>query len=57
LLEIRKWLKLNGEAVHGTSPWEFFGQGPTEVAKGHFGEMKIKDFLIHGTGFGPTIDR
>jgi alpha-L-fucosidase len=44
LLEIGRWLKLNGEAIYGTRPWDVFGEGPTPVVEGHFGERKIKDF-------------
>lgn len=44
LLEIGKWLKINGEAIYGTRPWDIFGEGPTKVTEGSFGERKIKDF-------------
>ncbi|QVY66015.1 alpha-L-fucosidase [Polaribacter sp. Q13] len=27
--EIGAWLKINGEAVYATRPWEIFGEGPT----------------------------
>ncbi|MGQ1783704.1 MULTISPECIES: alpha-L-fucosidase [unclassified Saccharicrinis] len=27
--EIGKWLKVNGEAVYATRPWEIYGEGPT----------------------------
>jgi alpha-L-fucosidase len=30
LLEIGRWLALNGEAIYGTRPWGVFGEGPTE---------------------------
>lgn len=30
LLEIGKWLNINGEGVYGTRPWNISGEGPTE---------------------------
>lgn len=27
---IGKWLKINGEAVYATRPWDIYGEGPTE---------------------------
>jgi alpha-L-fucosidase len=44
LLAIGAWLKINGEAIYGTRPFQVFGEGPTEVKGGHFGEAKIKEF-------------
>lgn len=51
LLEIGRWLKLNGEAIYGTRPWETFGEGPTEVKQGSFGESAIKDFTAEDIRF------
>lgn len=36
LLELGKWLALNGEAVYSTRPWTVFGDGPTTLDKGDF---------------------
>jgi len=33
LLELGKWLDLNGQAIYATRPWLAFGQGPTKMPK------------------------
>jgi len=38
LLELGKWMDINGEAIYGTRPWKVFGEGPTSVEGGHFKE-------------------
>ncbi len=36
---IGKWLRRNGTAIYGSRPWKTFGEGPTEVKAGMFGEQ------------------
>jgi alpha-L-fucosidase len=38
LSELRDWMAVNAEAIHGTRPWVVHGEGPTETAAGAFKE-------------------
>ena len=38
-----RWMDVNGEAIYATRPWKIFGEGPTTLASGSFGEKKLKD--------------
>lgn len=44
LLAIGGWLKVNGEAIYGSSPWKRFGEGPTKVVAGTFQDTKTKPY-------------
>ncbi len=44
LLEIGKWLDINGEAIYSTRPWHIYGEGPTEIPEGAFTDTKRSDF-------------
>jgi alpha-L-fucosidase len=40
---ITDWMRINGDAaIHGSRPYRVFGEGPTQVGGGMFGEGKVK---------------
>ena len=44
LLEIGRWLEINGEAIYGTRPWKVYGEGPTEPMGGEFKDVEAEPF-------------
>jgi alpha-L-fucosidase len=42
--QIGAWMSRNSEAIFGTRPWRVFGEGPTHVQGGMFGEQKAAEF-------------
>ncbi|HCS48118.1 MAG TPA: hypothetical protein DIW61_07640 [Candidatus Aminicenantes bacterium] len=44
LLEVGRWLEVNGESIYGTRPWRVFGEGPTRVSEGMFTDTKRAAF-------------
>ncbi|MGC8779354.1 MAG: alpha-L-fucosidase [Anaerolineae bacterium] len=51
LLEIGRWLAINGEAIYGTRPWKIYGEGPTEVYEGGFTDTKRAAFTPRDVRF------
>ena len=44
LLTIGKWLEKNGDGIYGTTYWQIFGEGPTEVDTGAFTDCNRTPF-------------
>ena len=58
LLEIGRWLQVNGEAIYGSRPWKVFGEGPTQVVEGSFNDTKRQPFTsadLRFTSKGSTV--
>ncbi|MFC1718404.1 alpha-L-fucosidase [Candidatus Poribacteria bacterium] len=51
LLDIGRWLWLNGEAIYGSRPWKVFGEGPTAVTSGKFTDTKRESFTSQDIRF------
>lgn len=52
LLEMGRWLKLNGEAIYGASPWVIHGEGPTKMKlSGSFAEREEISYTAEDVRF------
>ncbi|WP_058308537.1 alpha-L-fucosidase [Gracilibacillus massiliensis] len=51
LLEIGKWLKINGEAIYGSKVWRKSEEGPTMIEEGQFTDSKSKSFTSEDIRF------
>jgi alpha-L-fucosidase len=51
LLDVGRWLKMNGEAIYGTRPWHVFGEGPTKTAAGPFHDTETQVYTAQDFSF------
>ncbi len=42
LAGLAAWMRVNGEAIFGTRPWQVYGEGPARVAGGGFNEGSLR---------------
>lgn len=55
LKEIGDWLRINGEAIYGTRPWDICQEGPTVMRDNNFDEKKISEQIELGYMMEDTI--
>ncbi len=59
LKELGQWMKINSQAIYATRPWTTYGEGPTAIQGGAFGDHKLgltaKDIRFTRSKDGKTV--
>ncbi len=56
MLQVGKWLKLNGEAIYDTRPFVIYGEGTTKLKKNTFGGVVARGVKFTDTDFRFTTN-
>jgi len=51
LLDIGKWLKVNGDAIYGTRCWKKFGEGDAQTTRGSFSDNTATQYTARDMRF------
>ena len=51
LAELTAWMKVNGDAIFATRPWDIYGEGPFKVVEGMLNEGDAKPFTFEDIRF------
>ena len=49
--ELAAWIRVNGDGIYGTRPWKVFGEGPTKMQGGMFGEKDFTGYTANDIRF------